>query len=96
MNSVNLVTALFNIKRDGMDGRTWEEYLKWFDVTLKLKSPMTIFVSEDLREFVEERRLHSPTKIITQKVEEIPLYHLKETIDEILTSDYFKQTVKGL
>lgn len=94
MSSVNIVTALFNIRREGMDGRIWEDYLKWFDITLKLKVPMTIFVSEDLREFVEERRLHSPTNLILQKVEEMPLYHLKDYIDTILYSPNFKNKVK--
>ena len=28
MGKVTLVSALFNIKREEMDGRTWEEYLK--------------------------------------------------------------------
>ena len=35
-NDVTIVSALFNIERDRMDGRDWEEYLKWFDVTLQL------------------------------------------------------------
>jgi hypothetical protein len=30
MKEVTIVSALFNIEREGMDGRTWEEYLKWF------------------------------------------------------------------
>ena len=94
MSSVNIVTALFNIRREGMDGRMWEDYVKWFDITLKLKVPMTIFVSEDLQEFVEERRLHSPTNLIIQKVEEMPLYNLKDNIDTILFSDNFKNIIK--
>ena len=54
-NDVSIVTALFNIEREGMDGRDWEEYLKWFTVTLQLKCPMTIFVTEDLVDFVKEK-----------------------------------------
>ena len=46
---VTIVSALFNIQREEMDGRDWEEYLKWFDVTLRLKCPMVLFVSEDVR-----------------------------------------------
>lgn len=94
MNGVNIVTALFNIKREGMDGRMWEEYVNWFDITLRLKVPMTIFVSEDLQDFVEKRRLHSPTNLIIQKVEEMPLYHLKDEIDNIIFSDKFKTKIK--
>jgi hypothetical protein len=43
MTDVTFVSALFNIDR--VDGRKWDEYLKWFDVTLQLQAPMTLFVS---------------------------------------------------
>ena len=35
-NDVTIVTALFNIEREQMDGRDWDEYLRWFTVTLQL------------------------------------------------------------
>ena len=54
MTDVTFVSALFNIDR--VDGRKWDEYLKWFDITLKLQAPMTLFVTEDLVEFVQKRR----------------------------------------
>ncbi len=54
-NDVTIVTALFNIEREQMDGRDWDEYLKWFEVTLQLKVPMTLFVTEDLVDFVKEK-----------------------------------------
>ena len=61
MSKVTIVSALFDIER--IDGRPWEEYLKWFDEFLKLKTPMVLFVSEDLKEFIEERRKDIPTEI---------------------------------
>jgi hypothetical protein len=96
MSKVTLVSALFNIKREKMDGRTWEEYLGWFDATLKLKCPMVLFVSEDLLSFVEERRRDIPTKIIVQTIEEIPYYYLKDKIDSILQSDGYKNKMAVL
>ena len=54
MTDVTFVSALFNIDR--VDGRKWDEYLEWFDITLKLKVPMVLFVTEDLVDFVRERR----------------------------------------
>ena len=48
---ITIVTALFNIEREQMDGRDWDEYLKWFDVTLQLKCPMVLFITEDIKEF---------------------------------------------
>ena len=43
-----IVSALFNIEREGMDGRAWQDYLDWFGKTLQLKVPMILFVTEDL------------------------------------------------
>ena len=42
MNDVTIVSALFNIHREGMDGRKWEDYLRWFDIFLKLKCSMVL------------------------------------------------------
>ena len=50
---VTIVSALFDIDR--VDGRKWDEYLKWFDLTLKLKCPMVLFLTPDLQEFVDNR-----------------------------------------
>ena len=88
MNKVTIVSALFDIER--VDGRPWEEYLKWFDEFLKLKTPMVLFVSEDLKEFIEERRKDIPTKIIVRTNEEIPYYNLKDKIQSILDDEDYK------
>ena len=82
MKNVTFVSALFDIDR--VDGRKWDQYLKWFDVTLKLRVPMLLFITEDLQEFVDERRGDLPTKTVHITSEEIPYYHLKEPIQEIL------------
>lgn len=93
MKNLTIVSSLFNIEREGMDGRTWGEYLKWFDITLKLKCPMVVFVTEDIREFVEKRRLDIPTEIIVQTLEEIPYYYLKDKLDSIITSEEYKKKI---
>ena len=89
-NDVTIVSALFNIERERMDGRDWDEYLKWFDVTLQLKCPMVLFITEDIKELVEEKRKGLPTEIIVQSVDDIPYYHLKDEIQEILDSGDYK------
>lgn len=88
-----IVSSLFNIQREGMDGRTWDEYLKWFDITLKLKCPMILFVTEDLQEFVEERRRNIPTEIIVESVEELPYYYLKDQLDSIIESKQYREKI---
>ena len=92
MSKVTIVSALFDIER--IDGRPWEEYLKWFDEFLKLKTPMVLFVSEDLKEFIEERRKDIPTEIIVRTNEEIPYYNLKDKIQGILDSDDYKTSIE--
>ena len=93
MNEFKIVTALFNIDRESTDGRSWNEYLEWFEKTLSLKCPMFIYITEDLVSFVEERRLHSQTEICVQNLDEIPYYHLKPQIESILNSDEYKNKI---
>ena len=89
MSKVTVVSALFNIDR--VDGRKWDEYLEWFDITLKLKVPMVLFVTEDLVDFVRERRGDDQTEIIVQSLEDMPYYYLKDNIQDILDSDKYKE-----
>jgi hypothetical protein len=94
-NKFCLVTSLFNINREDMsgnDGRTWEDYLLWFEKTLRLKSPMIVFCQDDLVEFVEKRREY-PTKIITHTVPEIPYYFLKDKIETIIFSEEYQSKI---
>ena len=92
MSKVTIVSALFDIER--IDGRPWEEYLKWFDEFLKLKTPMVLFVSEDLKEFIEERRKDIPTEIIVRTNEDIPYYHLQDKIQSILDDEDYKTSIE--
>ena len=89
MTKPTFVSALFNIDR--VDGRKWDQYLKWFEETLKLQVPMILFIEKDLQDFVDEKRGDLPTQTIYQTVEEIPYYHLKDQIQEILDSDQYKE-----
>ena len=91
MSKVTIVSALFDIER--VDGRPWEEYLKWFEEFLKLKTPMILFVSNDVAEFIGERRDDIPTDVIVQTVDQIPYYHLKDEIQNILDSDEYKENI---
>lgn len=93
MEKFTLVSSLFNINREKMDGRSWDEYLKWFDITLKLKCPMVLFVSEDLVPFINARRINIPTHVITHSVQEIPYYYLKDNLDVIINSDEYKNKI---
>jgi len=94
-NKFCLVTSLFNIERErmnGNDGRSWDDYLKWFEKTLQLKTPMIVFCEDSLVEFIEKRREY-PTKIITHIVSEIPYYYLKDQIQKIISSSEYQSKI---
>ena len=96
---VTLVSALFDINR--VDGRKWDEYLKWFEITLKLRVPMVLFLDRDMQEYIDKRRgdmfsekngnEYLKTQTLYQTVEDIPYYELKDQIQEILDSDQYKK-----
>jgi len=92
--SITLVTALYNINRDKEgDGRNFDEYLSWFKETLKVKSPMVVFVDEDLEKFVKQHRKNLPTKIITQPLEKVPYYFLDNNIQKVLDDNNYKSKI---
>lgn len=86
-----IVTSLYNlkkVKRD--DNRDWEDYLKWFGKTLKIKCPFIIFTEDDTVDFINSTRENLPTHIITSKLEDVPLYNLKTKMQEVLDSEEYK------
>lgn len=94
--TATLVTALYDINRESNgDGRKFEEYLSWFSKTLKLPSPMVIFVSNNLVSFVKSHRKNLPTKIIAQELEEVPYYFLNDKIESILKSESFIRKIRS-
>tara|TARA_Y200000002_G_scaffold54749_1_gene40104 strand:+ start:6822 stop:7631 length:810 start_codon:yes stop_codon:yes gene_type:complete len=92
--SATLVTALYDINRenDG-DGRKFSEYLSWFKETLKIPTSMVVYVDPSLVDFVSESRKGLPTKIISQKLEEVPYYFLKNNIENIINSSEYKERI---
>jgi hypothetical protein len=94
MSDITLVTALYDINRGkNGDGRSFDEYLSWFKDTLKVSSPMVVYVDESLKEFVEEERESRPTQIITGPLEKVPYYYLNEEINTILQSEEYKNKI---
>lgn len=93
--NATIVTALYDIGREKIDGRDMSQYYAWFSRTLLFNCPMVIYCDESLNSFITMNRpSHLQTKIINQKLEEIPYYHLKPQIDEVLQSLSYKQKIK--
>ena len=90
-----IITALFDIKRDtNGDGRRIEEYLEWFAKTLMLKCDFVVFTEERFVEFVNDCRVGSGynTKIVTQRLEEVPFYPQIDNIRKTINSpDYISR-----
>ncbi len=87
-----IVTSLYNlsgVKRD--DNRNWETYLQWFSKTLSIKCPFIIFTEPEVSEFILNQRDKSSTFVINEDLDKIPLYYLKDNIQEILDSKEYKQ-----
>lgn len=91
---ITIVTSLYNIGRENMDGRPYSSYLEWFKKTLSLNSPMVVFVDESDSKFVKENRKEENTKIIIQKLQNMPMYNYKEKMDQIINSEKYKRTIK--
>jgi hypothetical protein len=94
-NSTTIVSALYNINRHLIDGRTWQYYLDWFSATLKLKCPMVLFVQEDIVDLVKNIRKDLPTHIVVQTLEEIPFYYLKDKIDSIISDASYLNKIQS-
>lgn len=89
-----IVTSLYDINRENLDGRSWELYLHWFEKTLQLKSPMVIFVDPSTKDFVENCRKNTETLIIEEPLENAPYYHLKKLMDSVIESETYQSKVK--
>jgi len=92
-----ITTALFDIKRaDKGDGRTVDEYLKWFSKTLELKCDMTIYTEKRFEDFVLDNRKESEyeTRLIVQQLEDIPFYKNREKMQRILNDKEYLSRIK--
>lgn len=78
-----VVTALYDISRDNIDNRKFDQYIDWVKNTLKLNTNFVIFTESKVIPYIpKQENVH----IIETCLEEIPLFSFKEAIDEILSS----------
>ena len=89
-----VVTALYDIGREkNGDGRTIDQYLKWFDKTLDLNVPVVVYTEEKFKEFVLNKN-KSNIKLVIQSLNEIPYFKYKTKIDNILSLTKYKEKIK--
>ena len=96
-----IITALFDIQRHKHESnpnalKTIDDYYKSFKITLQLNCPMIIYTEEKTKQFIlDNRPKHYETKIIIQKLEEIPYYHYRDKMLEIINLDNYKSKIKN-
>ncbi len=95
MQTTVLVTALYDIGRAKTgDGRTFDDYLRWFKETLKLRSPMVIYGEESLRAIVAKHRpSSSPTRFVAMPLKDLPYASYVERIADLLNQKAKEQRV---
>lgn len=93
-----ITTALFDIKRQVRgDGRSIDQYLKWFEKTLQVKCDMTIYTEEIFKNFVEIHRskISHKTEIIVQDLQDVPFWKNKSRMQQIMFSNNYRSRMKS-
>jgi hypothetical protein len=90
MNDFTLVTGLWDIKRGDLTdfNRSFDHYLENFDKLLSLDFNMCIYIPNELRRFVDTRRVPANTKIYIKELEEFQKnFEFFKTINGIRTQE---------
>lgn len=96
-----IITALFDIQRFKYESnpnalKTIDDYYKCFKISLKLNCPMIIYTEEKTKQFIiDNRPKEYDTKIIIQKLDEIPYYKYREKMLEIINNEQYKTKIKN-
>lgn len=92
--NATVVTALYDIGREKIDGRGMNQYYDWFKKTLLLQCPMVIYCESSHIDFIQKNRPSNlQTKIVVQELVDIPYYHLKNKMDEVLLNEDYQKKV---
>lgn len=92
---VTLVTSLFNLSDvTRVDDRKWDDYLQWFRKTLNIDCNFLIFTQSDVIDVILECRDSLNTFIIESNLKQIPYYYLKDSIQNILDSNFYKSNMQ--
>jgi O-methyltransferase len=92
-----IVTGIWNIKRDELSegwSRTYQHYLNNLEKLMKVSDNMIIYIEEEYKSFVEERRTSDNTLIIIRELEWFKQNeHIFNKIQKIrMSSDWYNQT----
>lgn len=83
------VTAMYDINRESIDGRSIDFYFKHFIETIKINIPIVIYLDKKLKwedTIYEIRKNMLPTKIIITSLKDIPFWKYRDNVIEISKS----------
>jgi len=94
---LTIVTGIWNIKRDELSegwSRTYQHYLNNLEKLMKVSDNMIIYIEEEYKSFVEERRTSNNTLIIIRELEWFKQNeHIFNKIQKIRTTpEWYNQT----
>lgn len=82
MISVTAVTALYDVGRAGIDGRSVHEYVRWLNETLRIPLPFIVFLAPDFD--ASEVQLKPGDKIVRVAKADFATFAQRDTIEQII------------
>ena len=86
-SNVTCVTALYDIGREAVDGRSIPEYMRWLSMTLRsIRDPFVLFLDKSLnlkKKVLEARSSVGPIQIYETALSETPMWKYRERIASI-------------
>lgn len=86
-SNVTCVTALYDIGREAVDGRSIPEYMRWLSMTLRtICDPFVLFLDESLnlkKKVLESRSSVGPIQIYETALSETPMWKYRDQIASI-------------
>jgi hypothetical protein len=97
MSNVTIVTGIWNIKRDELSegwSRTYQHYLNNLEKLMKVSDNMIIYIEEEYKSFVEERRTSNNTLVIIRELDWFKQNeHIFNKIQKIrMSPEWYNQT----
>ena len=92
------VTAMYDIGREKIDGRSISEYKQWLFATLRtIRDPFIVYLDLSIgwkQDIIDERSQIGPIYIIETPLSDIPMWKYRDNVSRILQDSEFKKSQK--
>jgi hypothetical protein len=89
-HQATIISALYDINRQNIDGRSVSNYIEWLKNTCKsVTDPMIIYLDKNIpiKNILLENR-NGPTYFIETDLNEVPMWKYRDQIDKVLKGDF--------